>query len=114
MHEMGIALQIIDIVKQSIPDDMPDCTVQSINIETGTMASIVPDSLVFCFDVAAKETVCEGAVLNIMQIPSIMSCSDCNLEWTVEELVFECPTCHGINIKLTQSTEIDIKSIEID
>ncbi len=114
MHEMGIALQIIDIVKQSIPDDNPDCIVHSVNIETGTLSSIVPDSLRFCFEVASKKTVCEGALLNIIQIPAIMSCGDCHSEWSVDELAFECPTCKGVSIKLMQSTEIDIKSIDID
>ncbi len=114
MHEMGIALQIIDIVKQSIPDDALDCVVRSVNIEAGTLSSVVPESLSFCFEVASKETLCEGAVLNIRHVPAIMTCNTCNFEWTVSEPAFECPTCNNIEIQLSQNVEIDIKSIDID
>ncbi len=114
MHEMGIAMEIIQIVKDSIPEDMTECTVRSVNVDIGQMSSVVPESLTFCFEMASKETVCEGAELIITEIPSIMTCESCAHEWHVDAQAFTCPECDSIKIQLSQHTDIDINSFDIE
>jgi hydrogenase nickel incorporation protein HypA/HybF len=114
MHEMGIATQIVEISISSIPDHYKDVRVESVNLKIGKLTAIVPDSLRFCFEIAAKDTPLSGAVLNIEEIPIVARCLACNLEWTINEPVFVCSKCQSGKIETISGRELDIVSIEIE
>ncbi len=113
MHEMGIALEIIDIVRASIPADMPDAVVARVNLKVGKLSAIVPESLRFCFEIAAKETQIAGAVLHIEAVPVTARCEACQREWEITEPVFSCEACGSGKVKLLSGKELDIVSIEL-
>ena len=113
MHEMGVAMQIIEIAAASIPEDMHYARVERINIKVGKLSAIVTDSLRFCFEIAAKETQLEGAELAIEEIPVVARCNDCRHEWTIENPVFKCEKCNSGEIELLSGRELDIDSIEM-
>lgn len=113
MHEMGIAMQIIEIAAASIPDDMAQSRVARVNLKVGKLSAIVTDSLRFCFEVATKDTVLEGAELKIDEIPVVARCNDCGVKWTIDSPVFVCNQCQGNQIELLSGRELDIESIEI-
>jgi hydrogenase nickel incorporation protein HypA/HybF len=114
MHEMGIAMEIIDIAKASIPADMQDARIERINLQVGKLSAVVADSLRFCFDLAAKETPLEGAELVIEELDVVVRCNQCQSRWTVTEPVFICPRCQDGDIAILSGRELDIKSIEIE
>jgi hydrogenase nickel incorporation protein HypA/HybF len=113
MHEMGIALQVIDIALRSIPEDLSRRPVSAIRLKVGKLAAVVPASLRFCFEVAAKETPLKNAALVIEEIPVTLRCNDCKSEQTVETPVFICNRCGGGSIQIISGQELDIDSIEI-
>lgn len=113
MHEMGIAMEIIEIAEASIPDGMEAVQVESVNLRVGKLSAIVPESLTFCFEVAIKDTRLAGATLNIEQIPVVAMCKDCGNRWTIDEPAFTCPKCQSGSIELISGKELDIVSIEI-
>ncbi len=114
MHEMGIAMEIVDIAKASIPADMQGSRVRKVNLQVGKLSAIVPDSLRFCFDLVVKETPLEGAELAIEELPVVARCKDCDIEWKLTEAVFTCKNCEGGNIDILSGRELDITSIEIE
>jgi len=75
MHEMGIALQIIEIATASIPPDAGDVRVEKVNLKIGKLAAVVADSLRFCFEIAVKDTPLDGAELNIEELPVVVQMS---------------------------------------
>jgi hydrogenase nickel incorporation protein HypA/HybF len=113
MHEMGIAMQIVEIAAASIPDDIEDVRVERINLKVGRLAAVVPESLRFCFDIVAKDTLLAGAELVIEEIPVRARCNDCHAEWTIRQPVFTCQQCNSGAIALLSGRELDIHSIEI-
>ena len=113
MHEMGIALQIIEIATDSIPPDAGDVRVEKINLKIGKLAAVVPDSLRFCFDVAVKDSPLEGAELFIQALPVVARCRDCDTQWTINGPVFTCENCDGGSLEILSGRELDIESIEI-
>ena len=113
MHEMGVAAEIIDIAISSIPDNIKNPTVEIINLKIGKLSAIVVESLCFCFDVMAKDTILSGAKLNIKEIPVSARCRDCNFEWTANEPVFVCRKCNSGSIDIISGRELDIESIEV-
>ena len=44
MHEMGVAMQIIQIATASIPADLQNVRVAGVNLKVCKLAPIVPDS----------------------------------------------------------------------
>jgi hydrogenase nickel incorporation protein HypA/HybF len=113
MHEMGIALQIIEIAKESIPPDLQDVRIEKVNLKIGKLAAVVPESLMFCFDVAVKDTLLEGAKLAIEELPVVAKCKDCNSQWTISGPAFKCENCDSGSLEILSGRELDIESIEI-
>ncbi|NOQ20598.1 MAG: hydrogenase maturation nickel metallochaperone HypA [Desulfobacterales bacterium] len=113
MHEMGIALQIVEIATASLPADLGEARVARVNLKVGKLAAVVPESLRFCFDVAVKDTPLAGANLAIEEIPVVARCKDCNAQWTIDEPVFICKTCESGSLDILSGRELDIESIEV-
>jgi hydrogenase nickel incorporation protein HypA/HybF len=113
MHEMGIAMQIVEIAVASIPDEMKPARVERVNVKVGKLSAIVTDSLRFCFAVVTRETPLEGAELAVQEIPVTARCNDCRNEWTIENPVFSCSRCSSGAVELLTGRELDIESIEI-
>ena len=113
MHEMGIALQIVEIAVASLPADLGDARVAAVNLKIGKLAAVVPESLRFCFDAAIKDTRLSGARLVIEEVPVVARCKDCRAQWAINEPVFICPTCEGGSLEILSGRELDIESIEV-
>ena len=113
MHEMGIAMQIIEIAQASIPEEEGDIVIARVNLKVGKLAAVVADSLRFCFEIAAKETPLEGAELDIVEVPVKARCKECDTEWTIEGPAFSCEKCGSGQIEILSGRELNIESIEI-
>ena len=64
MHELSIALSLIDAVCEELPR-LGAVTVKSVRVRVGPLSGVVPDALTFAFDIAAVETPIVGARLDI-------------------------------------------------
>lgn len=113
MHEMGIAMQIVEIATSSIPDDMENVRVERVNLRVGKLAGVVPESLRFCFEIVNRDTPLSGAELRIEEIPVVARCRECNFEWTINRPVFTCKKCKSGSIDIISGRELDITSIEV-
>ena len=113
MHEMGIAMQVVEIAVASIPAGMEDVKVERVNLKVGKLSAVVPDSLRFCFEIVAKDTPLSDAERYIEEIPVVVRCDDCNTQVAISEPVFTCQKCNSGNVKLISGRELDIESIEV-
>lgn len=114
MHEMGIAMEVLRIAQESVPPEMAGVRIRRIRLKIGQLSAVVPESLRFCFDVAAKETMADGAELAIEEVQVNARCNDCRHEWEVDGPVFVCPACESGDIDLLSGRELNIESIEIE
>jgi len=113
MHEMGIALQIVEIATASLPVDLSAARIAKVNLKVGKLAAVIPESLRFCFDVAVKDSPLEGASLVIEEVPVVARCKDCYAQWTIDEPVFVCKACQSGSLEILSGRELDIESIEV-
>jgi len=114
MHEMGIAMQVVEIAAASIPEHLKNSRVQGVYLKIGKLSSVVPDSLRFCFDIVSKDSAISGATLYIEEIPVKARCKSCENHWTIDGPAFSCPRCGSGTIELISGQELDISSIEIE
>jgi len=112
MHELGIAQNILEIVRQAVPGEQA-AAVRRIRIRAGQFSGVVPDSLHFCFGVIVSETDMKNAGLEIEQVPTVSRCRDCFHQFQMEDLVFICPSCKSTNLELVSGKELEIVEIEL-
>jgi len=113
MHEMGIAQQLVQIALDSIPKEIENPKVKTVNLKIGKLASVVEHSLTFCFEIIAKDTPLEGCVLEIDFIAVMVHCKSCDHEWEVTGPVFKCPFCEDGDVEMITGREIEIVSLEL-
>lgn len=111
MHELSIAQSLLDIVlEESQKHDVR--TVKTIRLEVGALAAVVPEALTFCFELVSKDSIAAGAGLEIVTLPVVARCTECNLEFQVENQVFMCPKCGAPVFDLVSGRELSIVNIE--
>jgi hydrogenase nickel incorporation protein HypA/HybF len=113
MHELSIASNLMDIVKQAV-DGQNVSRVTSLHITIGELSTVVPDCLAFAFEIISKGSVAEGARLEFERKPLIGKCGNCGREFHVENYVFLCPDCESRNIEILSGKEFMLKSIECE
>jgi hydrogenase nickel incorporation protein HypA/HybF len=113
MHELSIAMGIIDIVEDQAGKARAT-TISEIEIEVGMLAGVALDALEFALEVAVKGTILEDAARKIMTIPGRGKCCSCVQEFDIENFFSRCPECGGINIDIIQGEELRVKSITVD
>ena len=114
MHEMGIALQIVDIATAAIPPEMHGCRVEKVNLRIGKLSAVVTSSLNFCLEIATRQTPLEQAVISIEEVPVAAECRSCAHEFQVEHAVFKCPVCGSGRLEMLSGRELDLVSIDIE
>lgn len=113
MHEMGIALQIVEIASSSIPEEYDDVQVEAVNVRVGKLTAVVPESLRFCFNVATRDTRLAGARLEISEVPIQAECQDCGNILTIEGLPFACDECGSGRLEILSGRELTVASIQV-
>lgn len=110
---MGITESILSIVLDNAKKNGAK-KVKEVNLQIGDMTNVVSECVEFYFDIISKDTIAEGAKLNIERIPVKVKCSQCGNAFQPEDMVFFCPKCHGIAAEIISGKELAVSSIEID
>jgi hydrogenase nickel incorporation protein HypA/HybF len=113
MHELSIAQNILEIVRQNVPANA-ESSVKVVRVRIGEMAGVVPDSLEFCFTAIVKDTSFPDAVLAIERVPFILVCSSCGKRFRSEAGLAVCPSCGSLVTTVVSGTELQVVEIELD
>jgi hydrogenase nickel incorporation protein HypA/HybF len=69
MHELSIALSLIDAVCDELPRLGHNVSIRSVRIRVGPHSGVAAEALAFAFDVAAADSPIAGARLEIEAAP---------------------------------------------
>ncbi len=119
MHEFSVMSQIVDsILEEAKKRDAK--RIEQVDLEIGDYTMLGQEQMRFAFDVLAKDTILEGAKLNITTRPGKVKCS-CGYEGSpsVSEdsphkvvPILECPKCGGA-AKIVEGRECIIRNIRL-
>lgn len=112
MHELSLAQDIVEIIRQYVPEDRAGY-VRTVKIKVGPLAGVVADSLDFCFGAIVGDTPLRHARLDIEATRLQSVCSACDTTFTVEGSSFLCPQCGSIDNSLVSGTELQVVEIEL-
>lgn len=112
MHEMSLAEGIRQIVEDA-GRAQGFRQVKTVVLEIGQLAAVEPESLRFCFDVVMKDSIAEGATLQIDSVPGAGWCMHCAETVPVGALYDPCPRCGSYQVQATGGTGMRVKELEI-
>ncbi|MGW4244200.1 hydrogenase maturation nickel metallochaperone HypA/HybF [Nocardia sp. NPDC004722] len=108
MHEMAITQSVVDAVGEVAAGR----TVHSVTLDVGALCAVVPDAMLFCFELAAEGTVAQGANLEIHLVPGAARCRSCGAAFALPDLILLC-ACGSADVEVTAGQELRIRSMEV-
>jgi hydrogenase nickel incorporation protein HypA/HybF len=107
VHELSIAGAVVDTALKHAAGRR----VKLVTVRAGALRQVVPDSLEFYFGFVTRDTGCEGARLELIEVPARLRC--CGEEWEVDFPDFRCVSCGGA-AEIVAGDELEVESIEVE
>ncbi len=108
MHELAIAQGIVD----GILEHAGARRVHRVTVAVGALCAVVPQALLFAFDLAAEGTVAQGAELVVEEVPARASCRSCGAEFVLREPIPLC-ACGSADVSVRSGLDLRIRSMEV-
>jgi hydrogenase nickel incorporation protein HypA/HybF len=114
VHELSIAHSIVEIVcRVARREGSP--RVLAVHVVAGDLSCLVKDSLEFCFDLTARGTEAQGAVLYLERRKVVIYCIRCEANSELETLQqFRCPKCGDYTAHLVSGRELSVDRVELE
>ncbi|MEY9846984.1 hydrogenase maturation nickel metallochaperone HypA [Streptacidiphilus sp. MAP5-3] len=120
MHEMSIALAVVDQVQDAARADRQGASGMApvgmvpdrVTLRIGELAGVVPDALHFCFQLACEGTLLDGARLLTESVEGRAHCTPCDHQWSTgmpPDLC--CPRCGSGASGLLAGRELEIAEV---
>lgn len=113
MHELSLAMSVREIVEDAAEKNGSK-KVNEVNIIVGEFSSVSVDALEFAMEVAKKGSVLENSKINIKSAKTILTCSQCNSETTMEDYIFKCSACGSTSVRIISGDRMYVESIDIE
>ncbi|MCK9451803.1 MAG: hydrogenase maturation nickel metallochaperone HypA [Bacteroidales bacterium] len=112
MHELSIAMQIVEIVEEEARKH-DSAQVSAVHLEIGTLSGVEPDALKFAMEEAVRHSMAAKADIFYHFIEAVAVCEECCHEFKTQDYFKVCPYCNSINTGFLKGKELKIKSIDI-
>jgi hydrogenase nickel incorporation protein HypA/HybF len=109
VHELSLCRSIGTIVRTHAADRK----VEVVHLQVGQLRQVVPETLVYCWDIVNEGTVCEGSLLDIDHVPGELTCSECGTKTRMEQMRIMCGSCGSTRVAVTGGEELLVTSIEL-
>ncbi|HEX4000304.1 MAG TPA: hydrogenase maturation nickel metallochaperone HypA [Pirellulales bacterium] len=114
MHELSIAQSLIELACEAAARDRCE-RVTRLFVRVGALSGVVKEALEFSFELAAEDTPCAGATLEIESVGLTVHCPKCDATKTVGgDYLFCCPTCGSPTPEILSGRELELVSVEVD
>lgn len=118
MHEMSLAVSLLDIIRQEMEKHRAERLVR-ISLRYGALANVVPESLLLAFEVQSQGTPFEGARLELTEEALRLRCNACGREFAPEAAVAglfsACPGCgEDFGHQVLAGKELYIDHLELE
>ena len=113
MHELSIMQGALDLALDQAKQAGAS-RLHEIRLRIGALSGVVPDALEFAFEALAPGTLAEGARPVVDYVPARFWCANCTREFESDDMLAECPACHGFSRELRAGRELEVASLEID
>ncbi len=113
MHEMAICENILGILRDEALLQNYE-KVRRVCLEVGPLSGVEIEALKFGFDVVTRNSLAEGAVLDIRETDAVARCMPCDRDVPIGARYDPCPRCGSHQLQVTSGQELRIKELEVD
>jgi hydrogenase nickel incorporation protein HypA/HybF len=110
MHELSVATAVLNTAVKHAGGR----PVSVVNLRVGRMRQVVPESLRFYFEIVARDTACEEAELELVEISTELRCAACERRWSPQIPAFRCPDCASADVRVLAGEELEVDYIEVE
>lgn len=112
MHELSIALRIVETLTEELADTPGVVTV--VYIRVGALSGVVPDALRFAWDAACSDSRLQGSLLDIEEVAPVVHCPRCQADRQPQSIqCLQCPQCGQPTAEVVAGRELHILSVEV-
>jgi hydrogenase nickel incorporation protein HypA/HybF len=112
MHEMALAMSVLQIVEETARRHDAR-RVSAVRLEIGGLSHVEADALRFSFDVVTRNSLADGARLEIVITDGKAWCMRCSETVALDRLGDPCPRCGRYQLQVTGGDDMRVKDIEI-
>jgi len=112
MHELSIAMSIVEMAQEEA--ERREVRIDAVHMELGPLSGVVPEALLFSYEIACNGTVLEGSRLVIKEVPIEVYCPACKAQKTLTSMQwFCCPDCGAPTSEVLHGKELVITALEV-
>jgi hydrogenase nickel incorporation protein HypA/HybF len=109
MHELSLCNAIVTTVREHALDRHVDV----VRLRIGHFRQVVPDTLQFCWTNTVLGGPLDGATLDIIDVPAVVTCRQCEADTTLDQPVMRCGSCGSTAVDLVSGEEFLVDSIDV-
>lgn len=113
MHELSLCQGIVQVLETQA-ETRAYRRVRRVWLEIGALAGVDCEALRCNFELVARGTLAEGALLDIALLPGEAWCFDCARGVEIGEYGEPCPHCGGYRLRTGGGDQLRIKEIEVE
>jgi len=110
---MSLAEGVVKIVEETAAS-AGGGRVTAVWLDIGALSAVEPEALRFCFDAVARDTLAQGARLEIAVTAGAGWCLPCGRTVVLGALYDPCPWCGRHQVQPTAGTEMRVIEIEVE
>ena len=112
MHEMSIAINIIELCKKELQKANAK-RIEKLNLVVGKLSGIVVESLQFALEASKGNSPLSTAEIIVEEVPATMKCLNCSAEFEADDHYIACPTCGDFRHEIMGGKELIVKSLTV-
>lgn len=109
MHELSIC----DAISRAVLQRAEGRRVRTVRLQVGALRQVVPDTLVFCWSLAAVDPALVGSELEIEVVPGEVECRDCGVRSRLDRFVLRCAACEG-PVTVVAGEDLVVVSMDVE
>jgi hydrogenase nickel incorporation protein HypA/HybF len=114
MHELSIAMSIIELVEEESAKH-GGAQVTAVHIKLGELSGVVKEALLGSFELACEQTAFTNARLVVEDIPVRIFCRNCDSQRSIRSMqLFCCAECGTPSAEIVQGRELEVVALEIE
>lgn len=113
MHELSIIASLFEILEERASEQKAK-GITSVKLQVGALSGVVPELLKSSFDIYKKDTIADGADLEIRNVPLRIQCEECGAEEDHDDYQLMCSKCGSSRIKMISGTDLILEKMELE
>ncbi|OSM07300.1 putative hydrogenase nickel insertion protein HypA [Magnetofaba australis IT-1] len=88
--------------------------VKTVWLEIGKLSGVEVEAMRFCFDAVARDSIADGAKLEIIEPPGVAWCMTCSKQVETQQRFDPCPECGGFQLQVVSGDAMRVKELEVE